>query len=462
MLQAETQKAKMAAIEAGPIKVKVVRVEDSAEAEAGDESYACAPIVATFPHDARAAGHVDREHEGGIQVDLYASKDHLEKRDYYLHAKAGGSKGGGVEYVSSSLDANLGRPVKYVVGFLDRETRTLELMAPTHHASVAHFRVWRGKDDPLVMKGREETSSAASGDYDALESRRNLLKEFGSKKIKRLIAKRERTQIKDSDSLFLEDQGSVLRWATQMAEASAAKGQSEEDQLARATEARRRVLPNHDLRATTARQAYPLAGMLSSRAWESLRASQYYRDVEEGSESCDEYVIDRLAALKGGGAGEMSKEETNRALCLYAVLKWLHKTHRRAIRCKKGEGVGALASLLDLPQDLVSDLVLKFFKSSGPGVWECSKSSRISLKLHLAVLLLMLEGYSVKTAALAEELGVDAQEAKTLARELGCAVSGDSARLMKRKRAAESGDATVAADLESRLPKVGLKKARAR
>ncbi|QDZ21153.1 RNA polymerase I associated factor [Chloropicon primus] len=439
------------------VRVKVVDLGEEKKV-AKNGAYACAPIVATFPQSVERF----QERSGGLKAELYASKDHLQRKEFYVLAK-GNESGGGLQYVGSSLDSSLGRPVRYLVGYLDKKTSTLEFVKPLHHATVAHMRVYRGKDD-VLNKGTEGESNASKMDYSALESRRNLLKEFGSNKIKRVIAKRERTQLKDASSLFLEDQDTVLDWARKKADSSMRKGMNEKEQLAHLTESRRSVLPFYNLKATTASEAYPLGKFVSAAAWQALKSTQYYRDVSEGAETCDVYVLNRHSRLNAEGSSE--RESVLKALCLYAVLKWLHTSHSRSIRCRLGQGVGALAQQLELPQEFVQEMVLKFFKEGSQGdskfsSWECSKEGRISLKLHLILLLLILEDFDVGAPTLAEEIGVPAQEVKSLAKELGCDLSGDKVKLLKRKRTSESGGATIV-DLESKLPRIQIKRARAR
>ena len=79
------------------------------------------------------------------------------------------------------------------------------------------------------------------------------------------------------------------------------------------------------------------------------------------------------------------------------------------------------------------------------------------MQLYLILLLLMLESYEVKTSLVCEELDMQAQEVKTLAKELGCDLSGDKVQLMRRKK-----DAAASTTLEDKLPRSNIKRPRTR
>ena len=382
-----------------------------------------------------------------------------------------------MQYVASTFKANLQQPVKYVVGLLDRENSTLDLVEPLHHPAIMNFQVYRGDDKKREEEGEEERE-------DSLSSRRNLLKQFGSSKIRKIIRNRELTQVKDSSYLFLEDQEKVVEWARAKAAESISQGQSEEQQLGLMTAARRGMLPSHDVKASTPKKAYPLDTFVKESSWQALkRDSALIGEVLRGNlDGCSQYVQAAFASLNSAAPEDLDdslyntlgKADVTKALCLYEVLKWLHTSFGRSIKTE-GSEVDALATKLDLPVDFVQHVVLKFFKNTdGSGrkkaFWECSKPDRMSLKIHLLLLLLMIEKYSLSSKKAAEELGIPTTEVKSLCKELGCDIKSDKVELLLKRRSGkqpedeDSSDEDDAAPhtLESKLPQMKLKRARAR
>lgn len=463
----ERGEGNQAMVSAKSLRVRVVGVEGENRARE-NEAYACAPIVATLPQSSSHAGQ-----DSGLKVEMFASRDSLQKEDYYVAAKTS-KESGGLQLVGSSLGANLQRPARYVVGLLDRREGTLEVVKPLHHAAVAHLRVWRGA-------GADGEGEGTAEGYSDLDSRRTLLKEFGSNKIRRLISKREQRNL---DEAFVDNQDAMFKYAKERADAAKEKGLDEASQIASMEQARRALLPPHDLGATTALWAYPLGDFVSAEAWQSLKNTQYYRDIRAGGEGCGDFVrkrFERSVSEEASAKDVLTKDEVSKALCLYAVLKWLYTAHPRGIRCKGGADARALAAELDLPERFVGDAVVRFFSavpSEGDrdaerfgevSRWECSKANRISLQFHLMVLILMLENFEPKCAVLAAELDIPVPKAKELAKDLGCTLGKENRACLlkgKRKAAAAGEDSDEEdedeADLAAALPKSRLKRVRGR
>jgi hypothetical protein len=147
-----------------------------------------------------------------------------------------------------------------------------------------------------------------------------------------------------------------------------------------------------------------------------------------------------------------------KAMCVYEVLKWVYVNYKRDIKCDE-QGIEALAAVLTLPSVFVRKVVAKFYKAQSnvgkKARWECSKQDRISLQIHLLLLMLMIEKYTGSVKAMAEELDIPAAEVKTLARQLGCDGAFDKVTLLRSKSKKRPS-------LESRLPEIKLKKIRTR
>ena len=352
-------------------------------------------------------------------------------------------------------------PAKYVVGLLDRKKKTLSLVEPTHHASVMQLKVYRppqGKGKNGEKKEGEEEEEAE----DYMSQRRNLLKQFGSSKIKKLISKRERTAVKDSSNLFSMDQDEMIQWAKRKGAENIERGQSEQEQVLQMTSVRRSLLPPHHLGAQTPEEAYPLDEFVNQECWQCLKDVEAVAEMLRGEmTNCCPYLQRQYADTfpNGNLDGEVdAKSKVVKAMCVYEVLKWVYVNYRRDIKCE-GPGIEPLATALSLPSVFVQKVVAKFFKEQnniGKNVrWECSKQDRISLQIHLLLLMLIIEKYSSSSKAMAEELDIPEQEVKTLARQLGCDVAFDKVNLLRsrtKKRPA----------LESKLPEIKLKKIRTR
>ena len=82
----------------------------------------------------------------------------------------------------------------------------------------------------------------------------------------------------------------------------------------------------------------------------------------------------------------------------------------------------------------------------------------------------MIEKYSLSSKKAAEELGIPTTEVKSLCKELGCDIKSDKVELLLKRRSGkqpedeDSSDEDDAAPhtLESKLPQMKLKRARAR
>ena len=317
-------------------------------------------------------------------------------------------------------DGAMSNLLKHYVGIFDPETMTMELV----EAKMVSFRSTLRQEDEDMQASRAETKPTGA------EARRELGKEFGTKKAKKAISQSMDNKVVSSD----KQRGlspSSLRKANPTAnaildsmEASTADMPTTEAMQADIQESKPR--PKHDSSAKTPEDAYRVEDVVGEDMMVALKVKPWVTAIEEGKGVT---VSSRFVVRRVEGLVEADEIKKLKLLKYVLVLEEFHNLcvakgkagaripKREVLREKLGESDSVLDKLLE-----------RFTTNMKVTTWHADL-----IRTTLAVLTLIIDDFETDTHELREDLGMKPSEIVKYFAEVGARIRPPPEKMQREK-----------------------------
>lgn len=349
---------------------------------------------------------------------LYNKTSERHKRRKVLVAETEQLTYIGDNYDSESLITSGSNNFRYYIGAVDRKASTLTL----HKAEIFTLKPWiPGHTDTVGAVDVTSTGSTptkAVGTPTKAEQFDQMVSLFGSERQKRAYSASKRNKVEQ------EALESALASAVSHAQTAVEQSQTEADGSVSLQSSG--LMPPHNPQAEVPQDVYNINDVISQAEMKLLKKTAKVFLKATPSEvhqwrteqRYPEYILDHIDSLSLAAKSERAVKAAIVTYCFF--LMTLHTTHPRHV-------VKGNVSFLDVapPTEVQQQLMSRYVEGGGSsgGTRSFSPRMRDKVLLHLFVLTLFLDDFSISCHSLQRDLKLTSNKVVDFYRALGCSVA---------------------------------------